>query len=72
MAHEVEVTAPPLELDSRDFVFVVQRDGTKLGELRVSKGSVVWFPFNARSGYRLDWSQLDRLMQERGNQCESR
>lgn len=72
MAHEVEATAPSIPLDARDFVFVVQRDGSKLGELRVSKGSVVWFPFNARFGYRLDWSQLDRIMQERGNQCEGR
>jgi hypothetical protein len=49
--HEVEYTTPSAWLDARDLVFVVQRDGVKLGELLVSKGSVVWFPYNTRYGY---------------------
>jgi hypothetical protein len=63
--HDVEYTTPSAMLDTRDLVFVVQRDGVKLGEMRVSKGSVVWFPYNTRYGYRLDWSQLDRLILQR-------
>ena len=44
----------------------------KLGELRISKGSLVWFPINTKKGYRLSWSKLADLMTENGVKCEKR
>ncbi|MEX2119318.1 MAG: hypothetical protein WD847_06975 [Pirellulales bacterium] len=72
MAHNVTFNVPDRPLGNADVVFTVSKDGEKFGELRISKGAVVWFPMNKVNGYRLLWSQFDRLAQEHGRSGEKR
>jgi hypothetical protein len=65
--HEVEMKIPSNVVLNADVVFEIQAGGQKLGELRVSRGTVDWYPANARNGSSLTWEQFDRLMrQQRG------
>jgi hypothetical protein len=70
--HRVDFNVPDRPLAHADVIFTVYEDDEKFGELRVSKGAAVWFPVNKVKGYRLSWSQLDRLAQEHGRYGEKR
>jgi hypothetical protein len=48
-----------------DIRFVVHSDGTKLGELLVSKGSVAWIPGHSPQAIHVRWEEFDELMRER-------
>lgn len=72
MAHDVEFSIPTRSLGRADVEFNVKKDGAKLGTLKVSRGSLVWFPTDTSYGYKLDWSSFDRLMQQQGNRSERR
>jgi hypothetical protein len=73
MAHKVEFSIPGQQtLGNADVEFVVSKNDSKLGTLRISKGSLVWFPFNTWYGYKLDWTTFGKLMQEEGVQSEKR
>ena len=61
MAHKVSFNVPDRPLAHADVIFTVFRDDEKFGELRVSKGALVWFPVNKVNGYRLGWETFDRL-----------
>ena len=55
----------PLEVNAADLVIEVTSDGSKLGELRVSRGSIDWAPRNHTYPTRsLTWEQFDVLMRE--------
>ena len=62
--HRVNFDVPDRPLAHADVIFTVYEDDDKFGELRISKGAVVWFPANKVRGYRLSWKQLDRLAQK--------
>ena len=64
MTHRVIFKVPQSELGRADVVFVVQKDGDKLGTLAVSRGALVWFPRSTTLGRKLDWEAFDRLMEE--------
>ncbi len=72
MAHKVNFNVPDRPLAHADVIFTVYEDEEKIGELRVSKGAVVWFPGKKQIGYQLAWSQLDRLVREHGRYGEKR
>lgn len=72
MAHEVDFSIPTRSLGRSDVEFNIRLDGEKLGTLRVSKGSVVWFPTDASYGYKIGWSAFDQLMQSNGIRSEKR
>ena len=65
--HDGTFTIPERELGKADVEFRVKNDGTVVGRLKVSKGSVVWVPKNATYGYKAAWKELDGLMQEHGS-----
>lgn len=44
MAHEVSFDIPERLLGRADIAFTVKQNGSVLGTLTVSNGSVVWFP----------------------------
>jgi hypothetical protein len=48
-----------------DVVFEVRSDGDKLGELRISKGAIDWYPYLSRRPITPTWEQFDAYMQER-------
>ena len=66
MAHEVTVQVPPRPIAHKDIVFLVKRDGSRFGRLKVSKGAIVWLPGNKSKGYLLTWQQLANLAAEHG------
>jgi len=72
MAHYVEFAIPDRPLDRADVTFRVWRDDEMFGTLKVSKGTLVWFPANTRFGYRVDWDRFDQLMQENVGSFEER
>jgi len=72
MAHEVYFTIPNRKLERSDVEFDVYMDEDKLGTLKVSKGTIVWFPANTIYGHRLGWAGFDKLMQEHVKGFEKR
>ena len=69
----VEVKLPKgLVIGMADARFRVSDDDGIIGELQVSKGAVVWFPRDAKKGYKIDWFRFNNLMQEKGVRCEKR
>jgi len=72
MAHDVEFSIPNRPLGRADVDFQVWRDGGMLGSLKVSKGTLVWFPSNTSYGYRLGWAKFDQLIQQQATGFEKR
>lgn len=69
----VEMELPKgLVIGMADARFRVSNDDGIIGELQVSKGAVVWFPRDAKKGYKLNWFRFDDLLQEKGVRCEKR
>lgn len=66
MAHQVSFELPRRTLGREDVIFEVREDGELLGELKVSKGAIVWRPGWGKLSYRLSWDRFDRLMSEQG------
>ena len=64
-SHDVEMSIPTTKVVLHaDVVFEVRSDDEKLGELRVSKGSIDWYPALARIPVKLTWEQFDRVIRE--------
>lgn len=53
-----------LSREENGVVFSVDDDGTKFGELVVSKGGIRWRPKNKQDHHFLSWAQLDTLMRQ--------
>ncbi len=66
MANTVLFRAPQRELGRADIKFIVRQGTGLVGTLYIGKGSVDWVPANDQYGYRLDWTDLDRIMQANG------
>ncbi len=63
--HDVEMRIPTTKVVlSADVVFEIRSDNEKLGELRVSKGTIDWSPSKAKNPRQLTWEQFDRFMRE--------
>jgi len=61
--HDVEMSIPTTKMVLHaDVVFEVRSDGEKLGELRVSQGTIDWFPRRVQRGVSLTWEQFDQRM----------
>jgi len=70
--HKVSFSIPPRDLGRADVEFVVRRGSTILGTLKVSKGSLVWFPKGTSYGCKMRWSRFDELMQDNATRFEKR
>ncbi len=62
--HRVEVVQPPKRVLNSDFTFVVYSDDAKLGELRISKGTVDWRPGRGKKVIKKSWEQFAVLMED--------
>lgn len=62
--HDVSFSIPQRALGKADVEFVVKNDGSVLGTLAVSNGSIVWFPKGTSYGYRMGWKKLDAMMRD--------
>ena len=63
MAHKVTFIIPERELGRADVEFAVNKDGTKLGTLKVSNGTIVWQPANKNRGHKITWAEFDKFAQ---------
>jgi hypothetical protein len=65
MTHDVRFSLPERQLGKADIVFKVKKGQLKFGTLKISKGSIVWFPRSTSKGYKVGWKKFDEFMQER-------
>ena len=72
MAYDVKFTLPARSLGRADIEIVVKRKNRTLGTLEVSKGAVVWFPRNRRTGHKATWAKFDEIAQESFPKVEKR
>lgn len=64
--HRITVKpSQPLEVANSDLRVAVTSDDAKLGELRLSRGTIDWVPKNYSTGVSMTWEQFDRMMRER-------
>lgn len=70
--HDVLFNVPERPLGRADVSFTVRRDGSTLGTLAVSNGSIVWFPRGTNNGCKMGWAQFDGMMQENAGRVEKR
>jgi hypothetical protein len=62
--HRIHVhPSAPLEAVNADLIIDVSSDDHKLGELRISRGTIDWAHRNAKVPVSLSWEQFDELMQ---------
>ncbi len=66
VAQDVRLHVPSLPVGVADVSFVVRRNGRKFGELRISKGTVVWLRAGKTYGRKLRWDQIDQLAHQEG------
>jgi hypothetical protein len=55
----------PLTVEAADLVIEVYSDDEKLGELRISRGSIDWRSRKAKFPLQLRWEEFDALMRQR-------
>lgn len=66
MAHKIQLIEAKHEITNRDVVFSVHKKSKKIGELRISKGNLVWITGNGRIENRISWSDFDDFMRNGG------
>ena len=66
MAHKVHLIEAKHEITNRDVVFSVRKGSKKLGELRVSKGNLVWVTGNGRNINYITWIDFNQIMTRGG------
>ncbi len=64
--HEINMTIPPKMVINKDAEFEIFSDESKLGTLKISKGTVEWLPANYQYGYHCSWEDFDEIMQKHG------
>jgi hypothetical protein len=64
--HDVKFNVPKRPLANKDIEFEVIANRAKFGELRVSKGGLLWVPRNDQLGYKLSWRKFAELAESVG------
>lgn len=71
--HELFVSITmPVEVMKKDVVFAVRQDGKRFGELRISRGTLVWRGHKDQIGRKLGWTKFDKIMEKEGRRDELR
>ena len=70
--HTVTIDIPPRELHRADAIFKIFRDGKRHGTLKVSNGSIVWFPPYTSYGLKVGWAKFDELFKDHATRVEKR
>ena len=65
--HNVFIDLPKRELGNVDAVFEVYQDDGKLCTITVSKGGLDYYPTNAKSPIKINWSQFDEMVKDWNN-----
>lgn len=62
-AHKIAFQQSTRDVLHSDMTFVVHRDGEKLGELRISKGTIDWKPKNKHRAIKWSWDKFAEAME---------
>ncbi len=62
--HNVIISLPSAELGKKDAFFDIYKDDKKLGTITISKGSIEWYPLNAKRSYNMSWTKFDKIIKE--------
>jgi hypothetical protein len=66
VSHKITMQQPKENILHKDVVFIVRKSNKKLGELRISKGSIEWKPRNSPYSNYMSWSDFAGLMENGG------
>ncbi len=68
--HDVSFEIPQKLVLSKDIVFEIKSDGSKLGKLLISKGNIEWVPANnSVKKHRLTWEKFASMMESEGKEA---
>ncbi len=62
--HHIEISLPTKPLKNVDTTISIWSDGEKLGELRVSRGTLDWKSARKKSAKRISWERLAALLDQ--------
>jgi hypothetical protein len=62
--HTVAFELPKREMGKVDADFFIQKDGATLGQIRISKGGMDYYPANRKKAIKITWTQLDKMIKE--------
>ena len=68
--HAVSYTIPYFKLGGTGIEFGIERNAELFGNLRISKGGLVWILAGKQHGFKLRWSSFDRMAQEKGSKVK--
>jgi len=60
--HEISMTIPSKLVMNQDVEFEIHSDSSKLGILKVSKGTIEWVPAKHQYGYHCTWENFNTMM----------
>jgi hypothetical protein len=61
--HDIEANLPAHRVLNTDLSVVVKSDGRRLGELRISKGSIDWRPSKHQGIVKMRWERFADFME---------
>jgi hypothetical protein len=64
--HTIQMNIPSRVVLNSDIEFDVHSNESKLGTLRISKGSIEWAPAHFAHGFHMEWEKFDHLMRQEG------
>ncbi len=62
--HHIEISLPTKPLKNVDTTIAVWSDDEKLGEMRISRGSLDWIPAGATTPRPITWENLAYLLND--------
>jgi hypothetical protein len=65
MAFNVDFKVPQRELGKVDIEFIITKDDSQLGRIKISKGGIDYYPKNAKKPIKKNWVQLDAMFEGR-------
>jgi hypothetical protein len=70
--HDVTFEVPQRALGKADVAFRVKENGKTLGTLKISNGSIVWFPRGTTYGLKMGWARFHKTMEDTARRYEKR
>ena len=64
--HNVHLNLPTREIGKVDAHFYIYKDGSKLGQITISKGGVDYYPSNSKKPIKINWTQFDKILKDWG------
>jgi len=61
--HKIDLTLPQVDVTGVDVRLVIYSDDERLGRLRISKGTIDWYPRHSSNVRRYTWERFAELME---------